>query len=214
MQAAWIVVVEACGVAACGVAACGVAGCGFQAQVATLDDTGGALPAPDASFDFASCPEGYTTVLPGPSRYRLISTGGRAGDQSDGCNRDAPGATHLVVLDSMAEIVAVAALVDGAPDNSITHNAIWVGGVQLRSATNPADQWLGFDDKPLIDQWAPNEPNDGGGNEFDHGEQFVLVERGRHYLTDASGNTQSGALCECDGKPVAAMAAAAIAASR
>jgi hypothetical protein len=196
-----------------------MAGCGFQAQVAIPEGVGGATGAPDAAFDFAACPGTYNTALPGlpaqptPSRYRLIITGGPAASQSDLCNNDMVGATHLVVLDSMEELVAVAALVDNAANNAITHNSVWVGGVQSNTAKSPSDAWLGFDDQPLIPRWATGEPNDGGGTE-DHGEQFVLVLRAKPYLTDATRNTSSGALCECDGRPVGPLAAEAIAANR
>jgi glyoxylase-like metal-dependent hydrolase (beta-lactamase superfamily II) len=47
--------------------------------------------------------------------------------------------------------------------------------------------------------------------ELNHSEQFVVVERGKHYLTDVARDTGSGALCECDGKPVGPMATATIA---
>jgi hypothetical protein len=196
-----------------------LAGCGFQAQLAALDGTRGGASAPDAAFDFAACPGTYNTALPGlpaqpaPSRYRLIVNGGPAANQSDLCNDDMSGATHLVVLDSMEELVAVAALVDAAANNAITHNSVWVGGVQSNMAKAPSDAWLGFDDQPLIPRWAQGEPNDGGGTE-DHMEQFVLVLRGKPYLTDATRNTSSGALCECDGRAVGPMAAEAIAANR
>ncbi len=204
-----------------------IAGCAFQAQATAADGTsgaGGAGPPPDAGFAFASCPTTYTTVLPGlpaspePSRYRLIASGGKATDQIAACNGDLQGATHLIVLDSMPELIAVAALVDGMPDKAIAHNAVWVGGVQQKTALLPDQSWLGFDDNPLPDQWAPGEPNDGGGDiantELDHHEQFVLVERGKHYLTDSSRDTSSGALCECDGKPVGPMAVATIDSNR
>lgn len=198
-----------------------IAGCAFQAQAVPTEGTGGAGPVPDAGFAFASCPATYTTVLPGlpaspePSRYRLIATPGKATDQIAACNGDLQGATHLVVLESMPELIAVAALIDGMPDNAIAHNAVWVGGVQQRSALRPDQSWLGFDDHPLTDQWASGEPNDGGGDiantELNHSEQFVVVERGKHYLTDVARDTGSGALCECDGKPVGPMATATIA---
>lgn len=196
-----------------------IAGCGFQAQIATPDGAGAAAAAPDSAFDVAACPASYSTVLSGvsgPSRYRVITSGGKAADQSDACNRDLEGATHLIVLDSMPELVAVAALVDSAPDNAIAHNAVWVGGVQPRTAAQPRDQWLGFDDLPLIDQWAGGEPNDGAGGpgESDHSEQFVMVEHNKHYLTDAANSTTSGALCECDGRPVGAIATTTIASNR
>jgi hypothetical protein len=183
-------------------------GCGFQARPA--DAEGIAVIAPDAAFDVATCPASYNVSLPGPSRYRLITAGGVAAAQSDLCNADQPGATHLVVFDSLTELNAVGALVDST---NLAGNAIWIGAVQQRAATRPGDLWLGFDDVPLVDQWYDTEPNDGHGNE-DHGEQFAVIFRNRHYFTDAANNFAAGALCECDGRPVGPMALAAIAENR
>jgi hypothetical protein len=188
-------------------------GCGFQAQAAALDDTSATL---DASFNLATCPVGYDVVLPGPSRYRLIATAAHADLQITACNNDLPGRTHLVVLDSVPELVAVSMLLDNEAPGAIAGDSIWIGGVQQRTALLPADNWLGFDDLPLIaNQWAvPTEPNDGGGplatTELDHGEQFVSIKRGKRYFSDTSRATSYGALCECDGKPVGTLAAAAI----
>ncbi|HET7501563.1 MAG TPA: hypothetical protein VFK02_11185 [Kofleriaceae bacterium] len=164
----------------------------------------------DAAFDFASCPASYNINLQGPSRYRLIPTGGALGTQSDLCDQDKVGATHLVVFDSLPEVNAVAALVDST---TIASDAIWIGAVQLRAAARPDEMWISFDDQPLMDQWFDNEPNDGGGHE-DHGEQFAVIMKNRHYFTDVARIFNAGALCECDGKPVGPTATAAIAASR
>jgi hypothetical protein len=189
-----------------------VAGCGFQSPVADPSMGGTAGAPPDSGFDYATCPASYNVPLPGPTRYRLIATGRAAWDHSDACNADLPGATHLVVLETMPELLSVSGFVTtNAP--TIAGNSIWVGGVQLRTALLPRDGWLGFDGAPLIDMWDSGEPNDGGGTETDHSEQFVFLENAR-LLADRPGNTNLGALCECDGKPVAAIAAAAILANR
>jgi hypothetical protein len=198
MRAAWIVFA----------AGCGAAGCGFEVQAEGIDET--ASMTPDAAFDFATCPSSYNLSLVGPSRYRLLTGGGTAAGQSDLCIADAPGATHLVVFDSLTELNAVGALVDGT---NLAGNAVWIGAVQQRAATRPDERWLGFDDVPLVDQWYDNEPNDGRGNEG-HREQFVQIIRNRHYFTDAANSSGAGALCECDGKPVGPMALAAIADNR
>jgi hypothetical protein len=185
-----------------------VAGCGFQSPAADPSMGG----APDSSFDYTTCPASYNVALPGPTRYRLIATGRAAWDHSDTCNADLLGATHLVVLETMPELLSVSGFV-ATNANTIANNAVWVGGVQLRTALTPRDGWLGFDGAALIDAWDPNEPNDTGGTEADHGEQFVFLENARR-LADRPGNTGIGALCECDGKPVATNAAAAIVANR
>lgn len=171
---------------------------------------GAAAAPPDSGFDYATCPPSYNALLPGPTRYRLIPTPGAAWAHSDTCAADLPGATHLVVLETMPELVSVSGFVDTA---TTAGNAVWVGGVQLRTALLPRDGWLRFDGMPLVDGWASGEPNDNGGTENQE-EQFVYLERGRRYLADRAGATGNGALCECDGKPVAATAAAAIVANR
>jgi hypothetical protein len=186
-----------------------LAGCGFQGPAFA----GETESAADAGGGLARCPGGYSASLPGPTRYRLIPDGHPAWTQSDACAADLPGATHLVVLNTVAEVSAVAALVS-APPIAIAGNAVWVGGVQAMTAMQPRDAWLGLDGGPLLDAWGGNEPNDRGDGEADHDEQFVKVERNKPYLTDTAGSENIAALCECDGAPIAASAAAAITAAR
>jgi len=187
-------------------------GCGFNSPVGKIgDQTGGASDAPVADFDYATCPLNYNLQLPGPSRYRLIPQGHAAWTQSDDCNDDLSGATHLVVLNTMTELMDVSAFVNSAADTAPGHS-VWIGGVQPITALTPKDGWLGFDGAPLLDTWEPGEPNDGN-TETDHSEQFVNLENAKR-IADRPGNTNLGAVCECDGKPVASNAAAAILASR
>jgi hypothetical protein len=193
-----------------------VAGCGFQSPRASTDGAGGAdgMPAaPDAGFDYALCPASYNAALPGPSRYRLITDGHRAWEQSDACNQDLPAATHLVAIDSPEELAAVKTFVAG-PGPGLAGNALWIGGVQSKTAALPADDWFGFDGQPLINGWSGGEPNDRGGTEGNHEEQFVKMQKDKPYFIDTSVNDILSALCECDGKPIAATAAAAITAGR
>lgn len=202
-----------------------VAGCGFQSQAAVPDanpsgdpgDAGELLDAaPDsggtAVFDHATCPASYNVELPGPTRYRLIVNGHRAWEQSDACNADLPGASHLVIFETVAEAEAVVAFME--PNRGIARDSIWVGAVQRPTATQPDEQWLGFDGQPLIDVWHDNEPNDFFNNESDHQEQFALIERRRDGMIDISGSTNAGALCECDGKPLSQDVLATIDANR
>lgn len=188
-------------------------GCGFQSPIAATDGTGGASDAPDAGFDYALCPASYNVQLSGPSHYRLISTGHPAWEQSDACNQDFAGATHLVVIETPQELADVEAFVKNLGPGT-AGNALWIGGVQLKTAISPSEGWLGFDGNPLINGWAAPEPNDRGGNEIEHDEQFVKTQKDKPYFIDTSGTEAIGALCECDGKPVAASATAAILASR
>lgn len=208
MRVAWVVLVAGCGFRTPG------AGGGVEAPAAPdaavdVEDIDAAI---DAAFDFALCPGNYNLnlQLPGPVRYRLISEGDDAWVHSDDCNDDLAGATHLVVLETMAEVLAIGTLVDTTA--GISHNSVWIGAVQVRNSAEPRNNWLGFDGAPLIDAWATNEPNDAGGG--DNVEQFVRLERARNYFVDIFGSDDNGAVCECDGKPVAPNAAAAIADNR
>jgi hypothetical protein len=186
-----------------------IAGCGFQAH-APLDEA--AAPVPDAGFDAARCPASYDVRFPAPSssRYRLITAGHAAWTQSDACAADLSGATHLVVLDSQSEFDRVVALVAAATTQV---NSIWVGAVQQPTATQPLAGWLWFDGSPVTGGWSGVEPNDRDGRESQE-EQFARIEKTKLYLQDSGGMTSSGALCECDGTPIATTAAAAITAYR
>jgi hypothetical protein len=175
------------------------------------------------AFDHVQCPASYDAALPGPSRYRLIVVGNRAWDQSDVCAQDLPGATHLVVLETVGELASVQALVDSSA--ATVAAGVWIGGVQKHTATSPGEGWLGFDGQPLIGgSWYDgpgtsgqhdSEPNDGDGVENGL-EQFVIVKPSnnspgtKNGLQDSDGFNSKGALCECDGTPIAAAAAAEI----
>jgi len=137
-----------------------------------------------------------------PSRYRLIVNGHRAWEQSDACNLDMPGAAHLVVIETPQELVAIKAFVMNLPSGT-AGNAIWIGGVQPKTATSPSDGWIGFDGEPLLYGWGGSEPNDSPNNgESDHAEQFVAMEKALPYFLDIPGGNTFGALCECDGKAI------------
>jgi hypothetical protein len=190
-----------------------VAGCGFETPAARDvqpdAEPDAAVDAPIDSFADA-CPSSYNVALPGPTKYRLILGGAAAWVHSDDCDDDLPGATHLVVLETMVELVSVGALLDTF--TGIANDRIWIGGVQQRPAALPADNWLGFDGMPLLSGWTTGEPNDD--TVEDGGEQFVRIERSRRYFSDIEGVDPAGALCECDGKSVAPNARAAITSNR
>lgn len=189
-----------------------IAGCGFQAQPAA--DEVPTVSSPDSgAFDPAKCPASYSiTTLPGTSHYRLILEGHSIWDQSTACAADLPNATHLAVLNTLDEIKAAAQVVNTAPA-TLAGGAAWLGAVQLRAATQPDQSWIWFDGTPLTGNWSPGEPNDGGGGggEADHREQFVRLQKTRTYFTDQGGGDSYGALCECDGVPIAQTAVDAIA---
>jgi uncharacterized lipoprotein len=194
MRVAWIVL---------------IAGCGFQARASTGE---AAAPVPDAGVDIATCPASYGVTLPGSgSRYRLIPDGRPAWTQSDACAADLPGATHLVVLDSRAELDGATALV-AAPTTALAGNAIWVGAVQQITAALPAADWLWLDGT-AVTGWGGVEPNDRDRQE-NREEQFARIEKGKLYLQDSAGSGNNSALCECDGKSISQAAATALAANR
>lgn len=190
-----------------------IAGCGFQAQ--PVADEVPTVSSPDGGpFDPAKCPESYgITTLPGTSRYRLILEGHSVFDQSTACAADLPNATHLAVLSSLPEIMAAAQLVNAAPA-TLAGGAVWLGAVQLHTAAQTDQGWLWFDGTTLTGNWNSGEPNDGGGGETDHREQFIKLQKTRTYFTDQGGGDSNGALCECDGVPTAQAALDAIAANR
>jgi hypothetical protein len=200
MRAAWIVV---------------IAGCGFESQAGTAGTIDAAPTAPDAASPDApaslQCPASYNvTALPGPTRYRLIQDGHRAWEQSDACNKDQPGATHLVVIETLMEFNDVSAYI--RPGLGTAGDSVWIGAVQLVTATSPGDAWLGFDGKPLFNGWGGSEPNDNSNNdESNHEEQFVRMTRTQPpFFIDAKGDDNYGALCECDGTSIPASVAATI----
>ena len=84
--------------------------------------------------------------------------------------------------------------------------------MQQTSATLPTAGWLWLDGT-AVTGWGGIEPNDRDRKE-DQEEQFARIEKTRLYLQDSAGGGNNSALCECDGKPIAPAAAAAITANR
>jgi hypothetical protein len=166
----------------------------------------------EGAFDPAQCPASYSPLLPGSTRYRLLTEGGGAWKQIDICNNDLPGATHLVILETNAELKDAAELLRPA-----TNESMWVGGVQRRSATAPKEAWIGFDSAPIPDLfWASDQPDDTpspGGSES-LCEQFAQLMFGYDGLVDNDLEAVSGALCECDGKALSDDVIATIEANR
>jgi hypothetical protein len=162
------------------------------------------------AFDPAvDCPASYDVALPvAGSRYRLIQTPERAWVQSDLCNADAPGKTHLVVLDDSNALEAV-----GVHDELVTRHQFrwWIGAVQRRVAITPSDHWLWITGGSVAGGWnVPVEPDDADMIESDHFEQFVVFEEAYQGLIDITGHDGYNALCECDGRAPDAGVLAAI----
>lgn len=189
-----------------------IAGCGFESQVNAID----AAPAehdadtPDPSIQ---CPASYDIAFSGPSRYRLIKAGHPVWEQSDTCNQDMAGATHLVTIETDTEFANIKSFANNLGMGT-ANDSFWTGGVQLNTAAALSSDWLGFDGMHLFNGWDGSEPNDGNkdgnNNENDHEEQFIRIAKTALYFIDTAGNLNYGALCECDGKPIAATVTAAI----
>jgi hypothetical protein len=178
-----------------------LASCSYDPSRVTIDAP------PDARFDLASCPSTYDVVAP-TSRYRVIENGRRYGLHYDDCADDLPGATHLAAIIDRTEQT----LLQNHLANTGIDNRPWVGVVQLRDAGVPTAGWLALTGEPVpSDLWQDNEPNDQGGTE-DNDEQFANIGADRDLTDDVDGNRFG--ICECDGRPIAPDAAAAVAASR
>jgi hypothetical protein len=164
-----------------------------------------------AAFDPSDdCPADYDLRLVRGSRFRIAQTARTAWTASDLCNADLPGATHLAVAPTRETLDALIGALTSRGDDRW-----WIGAVQPTGAPTPIDSWIWVTGEP-IDKllWAAAEPNDGNGIEDNHEDQFAFIESGTPGLVDAEGLTLERALCECDGRAVAADATAAIDQSR
>lgn len=183
-------------------------GCSFEPG---LGDEPDAPAAVIDTFSVDACPADYSIIGP-TSRYRLINQNTKAWLHSDDCNDDLPGATHLVAIDDPAERGLIESAINGV--DGLQNNRVWVGGVQAPSLATVSTGWLLVSGEPLaIALWGGGEPNDGGAIE-DNGENFAGLERNRVGLVDFPTLDDQTAICECDGKPLAEAAKAAIDANR
>ena len=159
-----------------------------------------------ADFDPAMCPVGYAvnnvTVEPS-SRYRLIPTGRTLKAHDADCNDDHPGWTHLVTLESNTEGQQIR--------DHMTNSIFYVGAVQLRNQVQTTANWFLVTGDPMPATWQIGQPNDNGGGE-NNAQNFAAADSGSDgRLNDVSGSYGYAAVCECDGKPVPAAIATAIA---
>ena len=160
----------------------------------------------DASiFHPAMCPASYTITIDSStstSRYYMRTATTSFWMHHSGCKGDLPGATHLMLPDSAAEInEIVAATLDMATGS----NEVFVGAAQnIATATSPTTGWTRVDGNSVDPSlWLPQEPNDGDGNEVNHAENIASINRTYSMMNDTVGATAtSPAICECDGKSV------------
>jgi hypothetical protein len=171
-----------------------------------------APPMPDAFDVVSQCPTSYVQLPGEKSRYRIIEAGGRFGSHSDDCTDDLLGATHLAVVDTLAELDQLEMAIDAV--SNLDEEKAWLGGVQPRDQNTAIDGWLWATGAPVLPTlWDGGEPNDEGDGEDDE-ENYAGIERQRDGLVDFPSDETFGAVCECDGKPLDAAAAAAIDANR
>lgn len=133
---------------------------------------------PDAGI--ATCPTDYERLGGVGTLYRLAANEARWGDAELDCENDGAG-THLVVLDSAAELALVARL--------IGDSEAWIG-VTNRVAS---DEWrtvLGA--LAAVLPWRDDAP-------FGGLERCVLLEGEDGEIGDESCNQRELYVCECDG---------------
>ena len=193
-----------------------LAGCGFSVPGATVidgEDSGSvaeASPEGPTSDAPAACPASYTAVSGAPSLYRWNTTSETFWTHNAGCDADLPGATHLAVLDTRAEALALhvySASLSPQPNLG----RFYIGAVQDPSATSVSAGWIQFtgDPTPAL-LWAflgAQEPCDGVDcNETNHDEQLAVLEPAADFIIDVRGSVFYGAVCECDHRAVTTMA--------
>ena len=169
-------------------------------------DAAAAVDAAVDGFTVDACPADYF-VLPNitTSKYRIIDATLAAWDQSNDCNDDAVGLTHLAIARDDVELTAIHTAL------SLSGHMYWWGGGVQAGTIDDADGWIWFDDVAIAPSaWAGIEPNDGDGTE-DQWEQFVAFDSAQPTgIVDFRGALGQRALCECDGVGMGGQAQTAV----
>jgi hypothetical protein len=156
-------------------------------------------------FDPAQCPVAYTnnTITASPNtRYKILTDMATLKSQSDECNADHPGWTHLVVLDTVAEAQQIHSHMGG--------NFYYVGAVQPPGQATPGAGWLQLTGAAVPDAlWQSGQPNDNGNSENNE-QNFTAVDDSTGLMNDVNGAYQYQAVCECDGQAITPAALAAL----
>jgi len=164
------------------------------------------LDATTPVFDPAMCPMGYTnnTVTASPnSRYRIITQSAGFSTQYTACRDDHPGWTHLVVLDTTMEATQIHA--------SLAGNSYYVGAVQPPDQATTGTGWLQLTGEAVpTDVWESGQPNDNGDGVENNEQNLTAVDDSSALMNDVAGGYQFLGVCECDGKPIAPAALAAL----
>jgi hypothetical protein len=170
-----------------------LAGCGFSIPGTTGDgvssdargDDGTADSSADAEIDAArDCPMTYTATY---RREAIVRTWL---DAEKTCEADAPGITHLVVIDDDAERVAIATLVAGLPGDA------WVGIVRDPGGVAPWPWRKVTGGAAIYAPFESTEPNNMSGDQY-----TVVMRQSSQLLYDYGVGQLVYAVCECDGRP-------------
>jgi len=167
----------------------GLAGCDKLFSLNHVDE----LP-PDATL---VCPTNYVELEGQSSRYRYIPTPQEWQKANDDCNNDREASTHLVVLQSVDEILAVRTLVTDVINFQLhvgyARNTVKAGGnaqvfyaVTGETLDYEAPEWV---------LWHSTEPNNVG-----DAETIVFIEDAKQ-LMDGNPLNKNRYVCECDGRP-------------
>lgn len=146
-----------------------------------------AVPAP---VDALSCPVSYSlTFATSHSRYRRITDEVQWPIAAALCAGDAPGQTHLAVIDGDAEYAELSA--------TVTVDDMWIG--LSDRVTNGTYLWVTAQDAPIAPlgtyPWAPDRPDDPGGAQ----DCIRVNPTSQNLLDDAECTNAFDFICECDG---------------
>jgi hypothetical protein len=131
------------------------------------------------------CPASYVQMIAGrPQRYHVVSQPLPWADAQADCIDDAPGKTHLVVIDESAEMQGL---------DLLTGTDVWLGYTDR--ITEGTFRWV-TNAQSTFDGWAQNQPDDAGG-----AEDCAQQKRAPAKWYDLSCTDALAYVCECDGIP-------------
>lgn len=174
-----------------------------------IDGSSASDATPDGTAPLVS-PSGYEVI--GSSRYRIDTTGRDFWTQHDRCIADMVGATHLAVLTTTDEALAIRAHLLALGLSATRYH---VGIAQDPLATSVDQGWVHLDGNPIaVALWSNFgvngvEPDDfADTDELNHQEQNGTIDLSVSlgFLVDLGGGSTEGAVCECDGVPVSSTA--------
>lgn len=158
-------------------------------------------PAADADESPRTCPKDYISIGTSATQYSLHATAMSLRAHHDLCTQEG---THLAVLDSSAEALALRQYIDGI--NGLPSGEfgvfVWIGAAQRANESLPTSGWInatgGTFDASL---WNFAEPNDLAGVE--NGQEDVAALWQQHdFVADVDEDGDHAGLCECDGTPI------------